>query len=123
MEGKYGKLLTALLIVVVIIVVGLLIFLGYDVISGSKSKRDIAEALDNYEINVIDLSSIEIWTNKGTKEDKPSLNSRMSNDFVSINKMISNSKKTKVVICLPQNINYHWKYYDEFSLFWCPSVK
>lgn len=31
-----------------------------------------------------------------------------------INKMISNSKKTKVVICLPQNINYHWKYYDEF---------
>ncbi len=72
------------------------------------------EALDNYEINVIDLSSIEIWTNKGTKEDKPSLNSRMSNDFVSINKMISNSKKTKVVICLPQNINYHWKYYDEF---------
>ena len=34
MEGKYGKLLTALLIVVVIIVVGLLIFLGYDVISG-----------------------------------------------------------------------------------------
>ena len=72
------------------------------------------EALDNYEINVIDLYSIEIWTNKGTKEDKPSLNSRMSNDFVSINKMISNSKKTKVVICLPQNINYHWKYYDEF---------
>lgn len=39
------------------------------------------EALDNYEINVIDLSSIEIWTNKGTKEDKPSLNSRMSNAF------------------------------------------
>ena len=57
------------------------------------------EALDNYEINVIDLSSTEIWANKGTKEDKPSLNSKMSNDFASINKMISNSKKSKTIIC------------------------
>lgn len=72
------------------------------------------EALDNYEINVIDLSSTQIWTNKSTKEDKPSLNSIMSNDFASIKKMIINSKKSKIIICLPQNLNYHWKYYDEF---------
>lgn len=72
------------------------------------------EALDNYEINVIDLSSKEIWTNKSTNEDKPSLNSKMSNDFASIKKMISNRKKSKIVICLPQNLYYHWKYYDEF---------
>ena len=72
------------------------------------------EALDNYEINVIDLSSIEIWTNKGTTENKPSLNSKMSSDFASIKKMISNSKKSKIIICLPQNLNYHWKYFDEF---------
>ena len=62
MEGKYGKLLTALLIVVVIIVVGLLIFLGYDVISGSKSKRDIAEALDNYD-NLINSEHTNNTTN------------------------------------------------------------
>ena len=72
------------------------------------------EALDNYEINVIDLSSTEIWTNKGTTEDKPSLNSKMSSDFASIKKMISNSKKSKIIICLPQNLNYHWKYFDKF---------
>ena len=72
------------------------------------------EALDNYEINVIDLSSTEIWTNKGTTEEKPSLNSKMSSDFASIKKMISNSRKSKIIICLPQNLNYHWKYFDKF---------
>lgn len=71
MEGKYSKLLTALLIVVVIIVVGLLIFLGYDVISGSKSRRDIAEALDNYD-NLI--NSEHNNTNEGDNIEIPVLN-------------------------------------------------
>ena len=73
------------------------------------------EALDNYEINVIDLSSKEIWCNKSTIDNKPTLNCMMSNDFISIKKMISNSKKSKIVICLPQNINYHWRYHQEFG--------
>lgn len=70
-------------------------------------------ALDNYEINIIDLSSPEIWLNKGNKDDKPSLNSKMTDDFKSIYQMINNSKKSKIVICLPLNIYYQWIYYDE----------
>lgn len=71
------------------------------------------KALDNYEINIIDLSSSEIWFNKGNKDDKPSLNSKMTDDFKSIYQMINNSKKSKIVICLPLNIYYQWIYYDE----------
>lgn len=82
MEGKYGKLLTALLIVVVIIVVGLLIFLGYDVISGSKSKRDIAEALDNYD-NLINSEHTNNTTDNENNTEIPVLNEEIpdsSND-------------------------------------------
>lgn len=42
------------------------------------------KALDNYEINIMDLSSPEIWANKGNKENNPSLNSKMTDDFKSI---------------------------------------
>lgn len=70
-------------------------------------------AFDNYKINVIDLSTPKIWTNKEKNENKPSLNSNLSSDFISINKMIKNSKKSKIIICLPQNIYYTYQYFDE----------
>ncbi len=71
------------------------------------------KALDNYEINIIDLSAHEIWFNKGNRDDKPSLNSKMTDDFKSIYQMINNSKKSKVVICLPLNIYYQWIFLGE----------
>ena len=71
------------------------------------------KALDNYEINIMDLSSPEIWANKGNKENNPSLNSKMTDDFKSIYQMINNSKKSKIIICLPSNIYYQWEFYDE----------
>lgn len=71
------------------------------------------KALDNYEINIIDLSAPEIWFNKGDREDKPSLNSKMTDDFKSIYQMINNSKKSKIVICLPLNIYYQWICFGE----------
>ena len=48
MDGKYGKLLTVLLVIVIIAVLGLLIFLGYDIISGANNKKEVSEVLDQY---------------------------------------------------------------------------
>ena len=71
------------------------------------------KALDNYDINVIDLSSSNIWKNKSSEDKKPSEITILTNDFMSIKTMIINSKKTNIVICLPQNLRYYCKYYDE----------
>lgn len=71
------------------------------------------EALDNYDINIMDLSSSEIWYNKGDHDNGPSLNSKMTDDFKSVHQMIKNSKKSKIVICLPLNIYYRWIYYGK----------
>lgn len=48
MDGKYGKLLTVLLVIVIIAVLGLLIFLGYDIISGANNKKEVSEVLNQY---------------------------------------------------------------------------
>ncbi|MEF2689890.1 MAG: hypothetical protein U0N10_00570 [Bacilli bacterium] len=64
------------------------------------------KALDNYDINVIDLSSFEIWANRTNIESRPSTDSKLTADFNSIHQMIKNSKKSKIIICLPQNIYY-----------------
>lgn len=71
------------------------------------------KALDNYDINVIDLSSSNIWKNKSGVDKKPSEKTILTSDFMSIKTMITNSKKTNIVVCLPQNLKYYCKYYDE----------
>ena len=50
------------------------------------------KALDNYDINVIDLSSFEIWANRTNTESRPSTDSKLTADFNSIHQMIKNSK-------------------------------
>jgi len=64
------------------------------------------KALDNYDVNVFDLSNSNIWKNKNDKTEKPTGDILVSSDLKSIKTMIQNSKKTKVLICLPQNIKY-----------------
>lgn len=71
------------------------------------------KSLDNYDINVFDLSNSNIWRNKSNTENKPTEITISTSDFRSIKTMINNSKKTNIVICLPQNLQYHCKYYDE----------
>ena len=65
MDGKYGKLLTVLLVIVIIAVLGLLIFLGYDIISGANNKKEVSEVLDQYNnienICHILVSSVRMW--------------------------------------------------------------
>lgn len=64
------------------------------------------KSLDNYDINIFDLSSEGIWQNKNSYDSCPSTNTLLSSDFYSIKKMIKNSNKTKIIIILPQNIYF-----------------
>lgn len=71
------------------------------------------KSLDNYEINVFNLSTSGIWQNKSDKKIEPSETTIMTSDFKSIKTMIHNSKKASIVICLPQNLLYYCEYYNE----------
>lgn len=71
------------------------------------------KSLDNYEINVFDLNNDHIWINKSKIEGAPTGDLVLSNDLISIEKMIFNRRETKILVCLPQNLNYTYQYYDK----------
>ena len=71
------------------------------------SLHDI-RSLDEYEIDVIDLSSSYIWRSDGKTES----NVNVSKDLNSIVRMIKNSKTAYVVIVLPQNETFYYYKYD-----------
>lgn len=63
-------------------------------------------SLDEYEINIVDLNDDVIWKNQ--KSDYSSI--RGIKDFQSISKMIQYSKKTTILILLPQNVKFlYWE--------------
>ncbi len=75
------------------------------------------EAMDEYDINIIDLNSQNLWYNKGVNQD--SINE--INDLKHLKNTIENSLNSKIVIILPQNLNYYWnkfnnKYINEEQL-------
>lgn len=70
------------------------------------------KSLDNYEINVFDLNNDYIWIDRSKNEGVPTGNLVLSNDLISIEKMIFNRRETKILVCLPQNLNYTYQYYD-----------
>ena len=69
-------------------------------------------SLDNYCINIFNLNSEGMWENKSTTDTYANSNTKISADFKSIKQMIINSKKSINIVCLPQNINYYWRYYS-----------
>ena len=71
------------------------------------------KALDNYDVNVFDLSNPSIWRSKSNEYVKPTGEIVISDDLKSIKTMIQNSKKTKILICLPQNIQYKRDYFRD----------
>ena len=71
------------------------------------------KSLDNYEINVFDLNNDHIWINRSKIEGAPTGDLVLSNDLISIEKMIFNRSETKILVCLPQNLNYTYEYYDK----------
>ena len=72
------------------------------------------KSLDNFEINIFNLTNNKMWTSNNTIDEKPSKNNCiMLPDFISIKQMLINSKKSKNIICLPQNVEYHCISYRE----------
>ena len=68
----------------------------------TESSLDNPQTLDGFEYNIIDVSDKELWVNSGHNTsaiDK-------LNDLKSLCSMISGTKKTIIIIALPQNINF-----------------
>lgn len=70
------------------------------------TKISSPRSLDEFDIVVIDLSDEYIWRNDSQRND--SLN--CINDFISIRKMISDSKVARLIYVLPPNCDF---YYDK----------
>lgn len=71
------------------------------------SKYSKPMALDDFDINIIDLSTEALWYyNKNY--DIGLINSY--SDLHSIKKMVSTTKKAKIIYVYPQNFNYHYDY-------------
>lgn len=72
------------------------------------------KSLDNYEINIFDLTNPGIWKNANNKSRTPESNYfAYLSDFISIKTMISNSNKSKIIVCLPNNVSYKCSIYKE----------
>ena len=59
-------------------------------------------SLDEFDVNIIDLSCAQLWRNN----DNTFASVNAINDLRSINQMVENSEKTKIVYALPQNIEF-----------------
>lgn len=89
--------------------------INYDGESSINSKNfkissfENPQSLDEFEINIIDLSSGEIWQ-CSTEERTYTVDS--ITDIINLKRMIINSKKTKVVVILPQNVKFEYLDYS-----------
>lgn len=76
------------------------------------------KALDNFEINVFDLTNNNMWISNNDIDEEPSKNNCiMLPDFKSIKQMLINSKKSKNIICLPQNVEYSCIFYGQNNFY------
>lgn len=64
--------------------------------------------MDEYDINIIDLNSESLWYNKEGNQE--SINE--INDLKHLKNTIENSLSSKMLIILPQNLNYFWYKYN-----------
>lgn len=64
--------------------------------------------LDDFDINIIDLSDPKIWISGDSKEIE------CLKDLKNIFKLIEERKKSEIIIMCPQNIKY---YYDEIGIY------
>lgn len=62
------------------------------------------KSLDEFEVNIIDISSPELWINQANTNQ--SINAW--NDFKSIQTMVRKKVKSKLIYVLPQNIKFYY---------------
>lgn len=72
-----------------------------------NSLHDI-QSLDEFDVNVIDLSSNALW--ECNVDSKETINS--ISDFISISEMIINRNKSNLVILYPQNSKFKYRRYS-----------
>lgn len=69
-------------------------------------------ALDDFDYNIIDLSSKELWNNDGPYPN--TIN--QYGDICSLEEMIKQTRKSCVIFLLPQNYEYNYCFYcDEYT--------
>ena len=73
-----------------------------------NSLHDI-QSLDEFDINVIDLSANTLWEYEGDSKETISSIS----DFKSVSEMITNRRESKLIILYPQNICFRYKQYGK----------
>lgn len=78
-------------------------------ITSFKSVR----TFDNYDINIIDLTGEVIWKNIKNLNSKPVFPMIKSSDFESLNSIAKDSKDSKIIYVLPQNIMYNMNFLDQ----------
>lgn len=64
-------------------------------------------SLDSFDINILDFNDLRIW--KNDKDDLKSI--ILEKDIINLQKMISQANKTKMIILLPQDLNYSYSVY------------
>ncbi|MCI9146065.1 MAG: hypothetical protein HFJ97_06870 [Eubacterium sp.] len=91
-------------------------FISYDGEEIYQTKETIicnsfnnAKSFDEFDINIISLQNEGIWRNEGTSNTHVDC----FNDLISLNTQIHNSKKSYIIVLLPQN--YYFKYYKKPS--------
>ena len=85
--------------------------LGKDI---KLNKIHDAEALDSFEINIISLQDDNMWV---TQERNP-VTINTIDDFKSLSKMIASSKKSKIIIFLPQNSRFTYNTWERDCKYW-----
>lgn len=70
------------------------------------SQIDLPKSLDEFDINIIDLSSADLWKYTGDTI----LGINQINDFKSISNMISRKSLSKILIVLPPNVRFYYDY-------------
>lgn len=70
------------------------------------SKLGEIQALDDFKICIIDLSSKGLWQYKNGNPN----NINSCNDLLTLKEAILNRKKSKILIVLPQNVTFYYSY-------------
>ena len=80
--------------------------LSYDREKYILSSLDSPKSLDEFDTTIIDLSSEELWRYGGINLD--SIN--MIKDIINLNTILKHSKKSKILIVIPQDLSVKYNY-------------